>query len=153
MYAGGYRMKGCGFWRERRARNLTRWPPESSYRLAANDIETKVKRHLLINVALTGQVPNGGPATVKTLLGLVEQEKVNCTPLSPACNTFHDAGVPNAKRRFVHVPQLRTSFARDLARTCCDPLPSLQQDQNKVPRLSGSDRALRFSHRLNNAGS
>src|SRR2546421_8044135 len=55
---------------------------------------------------------------------------------------FHRAGVPDAKLRFVHVPQLRTSFPRDLARTCSDPLPCLQQDQNEVPRLRRGHRAL-----------
>src|SRR5260370_15492370 len=55
----------------------------------------------------------------------------------------------NAKLRFVYVPELRTSFPRDLARTSSESLPSLQQDQNKVTRLPGSDRGLRFPDRQN----
>src|SRR5216684_2348534 len=62
-----------------------------------------------------------------------------------------NAGVPNAKLRFVYVSELRTSFPRDLARTSSDPLPSLQQDKNQVSRLRRSHRAIRLPDRQNNA--
>ena len=47
-----------------------------------------------------------------------------------------------------YVPQLRTSFSRDLARTS-DPLSSLQQDKNEVSRLRRGHRTLRFPYRQN----
>ncbi len=48
-------------------------------------------------------------------------------------------------------PNCENHFSRDLARASSDPPPSLQQGQNKVPRLSGRDRTLRFSYRPNYA--
>src|SRR2546421_7200599 len=93
-HAAGYRMKDCGFWRECRARNLTRWPPESSDRLAANATAERRNKTVvrvpfqtlyywlsLVSVGyvskpliLERRVMVAGNG--KTLLGLVEQETI-----------------------------------------------------------------------------